>query len=47
MFALRVLVAHGLYGQRLFDVVRATTVARLLHTPLFGEDLLVQGGVIA
>ena len=31
MFALRVLVAHGLRGQRLFDVVRATTVARLLY----------------
>ena len=28
MFALRVLVAHG---QRLFDVIRATTLARLLY----------------
>jgi len=31
MFALRVLVAHGLHGQRLFDVVRATTIAWLLY----------------
>src|ERR1043165_8392055 len=31
MFALRVLVSHGLHGQRLFDVVRATTIARLLY----------------
>jgi len=31
MFALRVLVSHGLHGQRLFDVVRATTLARLLY----------------
>src|SRR5688572_17470016 len=28
---LRVLVAHGHHGQRLFDVVRATTLARLLY----------------
>ena len=28
---LRVLVAHGHHGQRLFDVVRVTTIARLLY----------------
>ena len=31
MFALRILVSHGLQGQRLYDVVRATTLARLLY----------------
>jgi hypothetical protein len=31
MFALRVLFAHGLHDQLLFDVVRATTIARLLY----------------
>ena len=30
-FALRILVAHGLCGQRLFDVVRATTLYRMLY----------------
>ena len=28
---LRVLVAHGYHGERLFDVVRATTLARRLY----------------
>ena len=31
MYALRILVAHGLRGPQLYDVVRATTVARLLY----------------
>ena len=31
MYALRILVAHGLKGLQLYDVVRATTVARLLY----------------
>src|SRR5678815_5917968 len=31
MFVLRVLVAHVLHGQCFFDVVRATTLARLLY----------------
>jgi hypothetical protein len=31
MYALRILTAHGLSGPRLYDVVRATTVARLLY----------------
>ena len=31
MYALRILVAHGLTGPQLYDVVRATTVARLLY----------------
>ena len=32
MFALRILVSHGLQGQRLYDVVRATTLTQLLYT---------------
>jgi hypothetical protein len=40
VFALRDLVAQG---QRLFDVVRATTFARLLFPPLFGWDLPLYG----
>src|SRR5688572_17024020 len=31
MFALRLLIAHGYHGQRLFDVVEVTTRARLLY----------------
>src|SRR5688572_16794964 len=31
MYVLRILVAHGLKGLQLYDVVRATTVARLLY----------------
>jgi len=31
MYALRILTAHGLSGPGLYDVVRATTVARLLY----------------
>ena len=32
MFALRVLVSHGLTGNRLHDVVRSTIVARMLYS---------------
>ena len=31
LYALRVLTAHGLAGLRLYDVVRATTLSRLLY----------------
>ena len=31
LYAIRCLIAHGLSGQRLHDVVRATTLARLLY----------------
>ena len=31
MYALRILTAHGLSGPRLHDVVRATTLARMLY----------------
>ena len=31
LYALRILVAHGLSGPMLYDVVRATTVARMLY----------------
>ena len=31
LYAIRVLIAHGLCGLRLYDVVRATTLARLLY----------------
>src|SRR5688572_32782805 len=31
MLALRVLVAHGYHCERLFDIVRATILARLLY----------------
>src|ERR1043165_113847 len=34
MYALRILVAQGLRGLQLYDVVRATTVARLLYAAL-------------
>ena len=31
LYAIRILIAHGLSGTRLFDVVRATSLARLLY----------------
>ena len=31
MYALRILVAHGVTGPQLYDVVRATAVARSLY----------------
>src|SRR5678816_1978999 len=34
MFALRVLVAHGHHGERLFDIVRATILARLRYASI-------------
>ena len=31
LYAIKVLLAHGLSGERLYDVVRATTLARMLY----------------